>query len=287
MKQILITLIFLLSLAARPALAEKLVKIWQLDGLSNPESVIYDSRNGLLYVSNVNGAPNEKDGNGFISRVSLDGKMLDQQWVGGLDAPKGLTIHHDRLYVSDIDTLVEIDIGSGSIVNTWSDPDAKFLNDVTADRDGRIYVSDMVTNRIHVLEDGHFSVWLEDAALENPNGLHAESLQLIVGAWGVMTDGFATEIPGHLKAVSLHDKSIRSLGTGVAVGNLDGVEPVDDEFYVTDWIAGRLFRIDRYGNARLLLELEQGMADHEYIGLHRLILLPMMKNNTLLAYKVN
>ncbi|MCG8325690.1 MAG: hypothetical protein MI673_09240 [Thiotrichales bacterium] len=278
-----IVLLFLVSITSH---ADELEKIWETGGLANPESAVYDQRNGVIYVSNVNGSPVEKDGNGFISIVSLDGTIIEREWVRGLDAPKGLALHNDHLYVADINRLVAIDIPTGSISNTWTDESAEFLNDVTATADGRVFVSDMVTNRIHVMADDSFEVWLEAAGLDNPNGLHAERRQLIVGAWGVMTDGFATAVPGHMKAVNLLDKTISSLGSGNPVGNLDGVEPVEDDFYVTDWMAGKLYRIDRHGNARLLLQLEKGMADHEYIELHNLIILPMMKNNTLLAYRV-
>jgi len=286
MKKNFLYIFLLLPLIPGSLTAEELVKVWQVDGLSNPESVIYDEANNVLYVSNVNGAADEKDGNGFISKVSPDGEMLELEWVTGLNAPKGLAMHNDHLYVADIDNLVEIDIPGASIINRYPDANAKFLNDVTATSDGRIFVSDMVTNKIHLLENQKFSVWLEDAALENPNGLHAENGQLILGAWGVMTDGFATDVPGHLKSINLTDKSIRSLGDGKPIGNLDGVEPVGNDFYVTDWMAGKLFRIDRSGNAVLLLELVQGMADHEYIENQAMVLLPMMKSNTLLAYKV-
>ena len=286
MQRFFYNIILILSILPATLQAEELVKVWETAGLSNPESVIYDPATETLYVSNVNGAADAKDGNGFISRVSPSGEMLESNWVAGLDAPKGLNLHNGRLYVADIDRLVEIDIAGAAISNTWTDTTAKFLNDVTVADDGRVFVSDMVTNRIHVLDNGSFSVWLEDAGLENPNGLHAESGQLIVGAWGVMTDGFATAVPGHLKTVNLEDKTIRSLGSGEPVGNLDGVEAAGSDFYVTDWMAGKLYRIDRAGNATLLLELEQGMADHEYLENDSMLLLPMMNNNTLLAYRV-
>ncbi len=278
--------IFLAFILTQWTSAESLQLVWKLEGLSAPESVIYDARNGVLYVSNINGAPDARDGNGYISKVSVDGKMIEENWLGGLDAPKGLAVFNDRLYVTDIDTLVEIDLTSASILNKYVDNEAKFLNDVTVAEDGSVYVSDMVTNRIHLLKDGAFSVWLTDTDLDNPNGLHAERLQLVIGAWGKMTDGFTTAIPGHMKAVNYHDRAIRSLGDGQPVGNLDGVEPVDDAFYVTDWFNGGLFHIDRYGNVKKLLELEKGSADLEYLPWKKQIFIPMMLNNTLVAYQV-
>lgn len=265
-----------------------LEKVWELDGLMNPESVVYDSMTDALYVSNVNGAPTEKDGNGFITKVSLDGKILDKEWVKGLDAPKGLAIYNGKLYTADIDTLVQIDIATASVTRRYSVSDAKFLNDVAASSNGEIYVSDMVMNRIHVLKDGSFSIWLESPDLLNPNGLLVQGDKLIEGAWGVMTDGFATPIPGHLQSISLADKSITVIGDGTPVGNMDGVEPyLDGEYYVTDWMAGKLYHIHKNGEPELLLTLEQGMADLGVNPAMNMIYLPMMNNNKLIAYKAH
>lgn len=284
---LLTTLIFLLSLQLQ-AHAGDLELHWQTDSFKNPESVVYDAQRGLLYVSNVNGKPADQDGNGFISIVALDGSIQQLEWVTGLDAPKGLAIRGDRLYVADIDTLVEIEIPSGDILNRYTAAKAKFFNDVTAANNGDIYVSDMILNRIYHLHDGKLSLWLEDPALDSPNGLLAQNGQLIVASWGVMTEGFATETPGHLKTVSLDTKSIDSLGSGEPIGNLDGVEVGrEGGFYVTDWMAGKLLHISRDGHAELLLDLDQGSADLEYIADRNLLLIPMMNNNSLQAYVIH
>src|SRR5262245_49603124 len=65
-------------------------QVWELTGLEAPESALPDPTGEVIYVSNVVGAPDAKDGNGYISRVSPDGKVLEQRWAVGLDAPKGL-----------------------------------------------------------------------------------------------------------------------------------------------------------------------------------------------------
>ena len=181
---------------------------WELDGLSNPESVIYDPTLNHLYVSNVNGSPIEKDANGFISIVSLSGKIIQEKWVIGLNAPKGLALHGRTLYTADIDELVAIDIDSGRIINKFKVDDAKFLNDVTASENGDVYVSDMALDRIHILTEDNFSIWIESSELEAPNGLLALGDEIILGSWGKMTDGFATDVPGHLKRISIQDLSL-------------------------------------------------------------------------------
>ncbi|MEE9319737.1 MAG: hypothetical protein V3U76_04755 [Granulosicoccus sp.] len=252
-----------------------------------PESAIHDVKNNVIYVSNINGEGMDKDGNGFISKMLLDGSITELEWVTGLDAPKGMALVGDNLYVSDITALVEIDIASGKVINRYEAEGAKFMNDVAADQSGIIYVTDMVTNTIHKLADGALSAWVNDEALENPNGLFVEDGRLVVGAWGTMTDGFSTEVPGHLKTVSLTDGSIDSLGDGSAIGNLDGVEPDGNgSYYVTDWMAGELLHVSPSGTSETLVKLEQGSADLEVIAEEGLVVIPMMMNNKVVAYKI-
>jgi len=276
------------AIATSSSLAGELTKAWETpDTLSGPESAIYHAGSDMIFVSNVNGAPNEKDSNGFISTLSPDGTVIKADWVTGLHAPKGLALSGDNLYVSDVDTLVEINIESGAISNTYAAADSQFLNDVAADADGNIYVSDMMTNTVYRLSGGELSPWLQSDDLENPNGLFVEGDNLIVGSWGVMTDGFATEVPGHLKSVSLADQSIQSLGNGTAVGNLDGVESDGNgNYYVTDWIAGKLLHIMPSGESNELLDLGQGSADHAVMADQGLIVIPMMNDNKVVAYKI-
>lgn len=267
--------------------SERLELAWELEGFKNPESAVYDPRLNIVYVSNVNGSPNEKDDNGFISIVSVNGNLLNEKWVTGLNAPKGLAVFEHTLYIADIDELVAINIDNGRIIKKHKVDDARFLNDVDVDSDGNVYVSDMVLNRIHKLSGNDFSIWIESEKLENPNGLHFTEDDIIVGSWGKMTDGFATEIPGHLKRISLNTKSLSSIGEGTPVGNLDGVEGSDETgFYVTDWMNGALFHISSKGKAVKILDFNQGSADLELIEKKNLLIIPQMKENKLFAYKI-
>ena len=82
-----------------------------------PESVVFDQKNEVLYVSNITEHPFNKDGTGFISKVGLDGKIIELKWVKSLNAPKGLTIVNDKLFIADVDELVEVDIATSKIIN--------------------------------------------------------------------------------------------------------------------------------------------------------------------------
>ena len=262
-------------------------KVWEATGLKNPESAVYDSGAGVIYVSDVAGEPNAKDGTGFIAKLSPEGKLTDADWVSGLNAPKGMALVDGKLYVADIDQLAVVDVATGEITDRYDAPGAKFLNDVAAASDGRVFVSDMVTNTIWSLDGEKFEIWLQDAASENPNGLYAEDGRLVVASWGVMAENFSTEVPGHMKIVDLATKEIKPLGSTEPAGNLDGVEPDGKGGYlVTDWMSGGLLRISSDGKAEMLLDLDQGSADLEVIEDQNLAVIPIMSKGSVMAYKV-
>jgi sugar lactone lactonase YvrE len=287
MMRILCATVSLFMFVGSAVSAQSVSETWRTEGLSNPESVVFDPAENVLYVSNVAGEAMAKDGKGFISRLSPDGKIVTLEWAAGLDAPKGLALAGDRLYVSDIDQLVAVDTKTGAIAGRWPAAGAKFLNDVAADDAGRIFVSDMMTNRIWVLDGDRFEVWLEDPALENPNGLKISGDQLIVASWGAMEPDFSTKIPGHLLAVDLASKKITALGDPKPIGNLDGLEPDGaGGWYFTDWMSGGLFQAGADGKATELLDLAMGSADIGIIPAEKLLLVPMMNDGHLVAYKI-
>ena len=275
----------LILASATPAIANE---VWSLSGFKAPESVLLDSQRNVLYVSNVAGEANAKDGVGFISKVSPDGKMIEAEWVKGLNAPKGLVMNGDKLYVSDVDQLVEIDVTKGQVTNSWKAEGSKFLNDTAVDSTGRVYVSDMLADSIYVLENGTLSVFLQGAGLLHPNGLRVEGDKLLVAAWGAdIQPDFSTKTPGHLLSVDLKTKAISNVGSGRPVGNLDGLEPDGaGNWIVTDWVNGTLYRLHPGGKADQLMDLNKGSADLEFVENSKLAIIPMMIDGKVTAYKV-
>ena len=281
---------FIIALSASLNAKPILNKLWETKAdFKLPESVVYDKKNDILYVSNMQDDPFKKDKNGFISKVDLNGKILKLKWIKGLNAPKGLAISKGKLYVGDVDQLIEIDIKKGTIIKKYDAIGAALLNDVAVDTKGNVYVSDTFTDTIYRLNTfGQLTKWLYSPKLQAPNGLHYEKGQLIVGSWGHPTDGWAAAEVGHLKTISLKTKKIKSLGNGKAVGNLDGVESDGNgAYYVADWVGGKLLHIQRNGRFKEVLKLSQGVADHEMIHEKNIIIIPMMLEGKLITYKIN
>lgn len=269
------------------AVAAEPQKMWEASGFKQPESVVFDPGAGAIYVSNVNGDAMKKDGNGFISKLGPDGKVVTMEWVKGLDSPTGLALANGKLYAADVDRIAEIDVAKGEIIQRYEAPGSKFLNDLTADKTGRVYASDMVTNSIWLLDGGKLSLLMQDDALENPNGLLAEDGRLVVASWGKMAPDFSTKVPGHMKVVDLATKKVSALGDSTPAGNFDGVVPDGKGHYlVTDWMSGGLFHVAKDGKPTRLLPVAKGSADLG-VGPDNIIMIPMMMDGTVLAYKVD
>lgn len=101
-----------------------------------------------------------------------------------------------------------------------------------------------------------------------------------------MNPDFSTDVPGHMKSISLDSGEVTTLGSGEPAGNLDGVEPDGaGSYHVTDRVSGGLLHITAEGEVHELLDLPQGSADLEFVEADRLIVIPMMDDNTVHAYR--
>jgi sugar lactone lactonase YvrE len=264
--------------------------VWTIDqGLSRPESAHFDFASKHLFISNVAGAPTEKNGQGYITKADARGNVIQAKWVTGLNAPKGLRAAGGVLWTADIDEVVAIDIASGKINERVPIDGAKFLNDVAIDNDGVVYVSDMLANRIYRIAEGRPAVFAEGEHLESPNGLLVHDRQLIVAAWGTGIDPstFGVKTPGRLYALDLKTKD-KTLITPQPLGNLDGVEnDGSGGYFVSDWVAGKVYRISAEGEAAVILQGFRGAADLGIVEGEGLLLVPRMLEDKVTAYDVN
>lgn len=266
----------------------RLVEVWSTPGFANPESVALSANRRFLYVSNVNGEGDARDGNGYISRLGLDGKVLHAQWSNGLDAPKGLALHGRRLFVSDVSQLVEIDARDGRIVARHGVEGAKFLNDVAIAPKrtpiaGGVLVSDSATARIHLWRKGRMSTWLEAPLLRSINGLLPERDRLIV-----------TTMQGRLLAVDWKTRAITTLAEGIGDG--DGVVALGDGAHLVGEWPGRLFHVadgeidvlidsretKRYINDFILIDAAIGDRDRRV----RTLIVPGWEPGVVTAYRI-
>ena len=272
----LIALSALLAAAgAQPAQAQAaLTPLWSLDGLADPESVALGPDGETLYVANVAGEGDAKDANGFISRVSRDGRMLEREWARGLDGPKGAVVGGGELLVSDITRLVAIDLATGEITRSHDVPGAGFLNDVAVTPQGEVLVADSASGRIFSLKDGAVAVWAEGPELRAVNGLLPEPGRLVV-----------TTMAGKLLAFDYATRAVRVLAEGL--GDADGVASLGEGRYLVSEWPGRLFEVAADGTARVLIdERAAPRYINDFILVGDELIVPHWKPGALSVYRV-
>ena len=243
------------------AMADELTAVWQLDNFDQPESVVANLAEKAIYVSNINGQPTELNGKGYISKLSLDGKVLDKHWLGNLDAPKGIAIYGDFLYIADMQQVHQVSISQGKIVNQFQVNQAKMLNDITVSSDGTVYISDLLGGGIYRISDNQISAWFSHENLAHPNGLLWRQDELLIATWGLgMNDDFTTQTAGSIYALNINNSNLIAIKGAEQLGNLDGLVQEDNTLYVSDWISGDLFKIENNMSSKVL-ELKPGLAD--------------------------
>jgi hypothetical protein len=190
---------------------------------SQPEAVRYDPDQDVYFVGNWGvGAPDAKDNNGYISRMTPDGKVEQLKFVAGgtggatLNAPRGMFIVGDTLWVVDADAVRGFNRRTGAplVTANFSAYKLGFLNDIAAGPDGE-YVTDTGTNQIYRIAGGRVSVALSDSALGGPNGItwDAQGRRFIVVPWDASV--IKAWVPG--------SKTLTDIGRSGAK-NFDGVE---------------------------------------------------------------
>ena len=214
---------------------------------ASPESAIHDPARDLIYVSNVNGYT--ENGAGYLSAVSPDGEIVAAKWVEGLNAPTGMAIDGDTLYVADFNRLAEIDIRARAIRQFYAAPDENpGLNDVTVGPDGAVYVSASNLGAVYKLDEGALNVWAKDDALQFANGLYANEDGLLVA-------GF------YLNRIAWRTKEINSFGDG-ALEDLESIETDGADGYFLTMIGDKpIYHLDKDGRATLVLARDTYSAD--------------------------
>jgi len=254
-----------------------LKELWSSDTVfRTPESVLFDKAHNLVYVANVNMNPWEKDGNGFISKMDLRGKVLDLKWVSGLNGPKGMGIIGNSLFVADIDEVVEINMESGQVMNRFKVDGTPTLNDITV-LNGVVYISGSDSNKVFELRNGVITTILE-GDFGRPNGLFAEENRLLM-----LTSGSSM-----LKSFNYNTKESTDLVGGFGHG--DGIVPVGNGDYLASSWKGELFYVTSDWKRTQLLDTqaeEINAADIDYIIDKNMLLVPTFFDNRVVAYQVS
>lgn len=258
--------------------SEKLTLKWQSDTLlQTPEAVCYNPSDGFLYVSNISGQnPLEKDGNGFISKMDLDGNIVELKWAEGLHAPKGMFISEGVLYISDIDHIYAIKIETAEVIRKTEITGSIFLNDIEV-IDGEVYVSDSKTQNVYKVKNGEYELFVNSNDFVFPNGVLAIDGALLLGTGSSIV------------RLNLEDASYEEFL--INTGSVDGLVQIDaTTFLYTDW-QGKTHIHELGKEKELILDTTPvegwNAADIWYIQDKNLLLITNFYKNTLSCYTLN
>ena len=269
MKRMLVTTAALAigAISAQPALAQlKVASDKTITGFTHPESVGCDPRNKAIYVSEFGSklAPLEKDAAGYISKWSLDGKLIEKNFLPGdkgekLNKPKGIWVQGNRLWTTDIDSAWVFDLKTKK-ARRVAIPGIKFANDPAVSGKS-LYVTDNAGDQLFKVEPADFlnmkgepkvTTVFKDAKA-NPNGIWPAKR-------GLLVVGFTA--PDQPRAIYAIGKDGQPKAISDPLGRLDGVtELKDGSLLVTDWISGSLFQWSKKGGRNKLAEGFKGPAD--------------------------
>lgn len=265
-----------------------------IGGFQTPESARWDPLTDLYYVTSINGAPSDKDNNGFISVVFPGGTIRDTALIAGgkngvtLNAPKGIAIRGDTLWVTDIDVVRAFNSVTAAPIATIEVPGATFLNDIVAAPDGSLYITDTAirftatgiehpgTDKIYrIAADRTVTVAFEGDTLGRPNGIAWDSAgaRFIVVPFGVPSL-FGWK-PGEVPAV---------IATGP--GGYDGVEVVQGVIWVSSWTDSSVYRYEN-GQGTNLIKGVPSPADIGYDAKRGRVIVPVFTENRVEVWQIH
>jgi len=263
-------------------------------GLSTPESVMHDDAADVYLVSNVNGDPSAVDNNGFISRLTPDGKVETLKWIEGgknkvtLNAPKGIGLMGDSVYVTDIDTVRIFNRKTGAPEGDVKIPGATFLNDLAVTTDGHVLVSDMgMKSGAKGFEPtGTDAVWSIDKAKKATPLAKGKDLG---GPNGILptTDKVWVVTFGSGEMYTLDSKGKKAEAKKLPMGQLDGIVMLPGgDVLVSSWEAKAVFRGKPAGDFTSIVEDVKSPADIGYDQKRSRLLVPMFEVDEVRAYEI-
>ncbi len=253
-----------------------------VEGFSSPESTIVNKND--LYVSNVGKElkPTLKDGDGFISKLDVNGKIKELHFIDGLDAPKGMGIVGNTLFVADINTLRGFDLQSKKEIFNVVFEGVNFLNDITVKDSNTLFIGASDTSAIYEVNISNKSYKkLMDFTVTN--GLFYEDGILYAAQLGSTTQNMF-DGKGKLYKIDLKDNN-KLTQLGNFEGVLDGVTKVGNKVYVSDWGNAkdtgivRVYDLKTKEETILKLQSFMGAADFWIDEKSKKIFMPQMIGN--------
>jgi len=255
-------------LACLPSFAQhSLEKLWESDTLSlkGPESALFDPKSNSLYVSSMNA--------GSVVLMDLNGKVIKQDWITGLNSNKGSALYNGLFYTAETSSVAVIDVAKAVIIKRIPIDSAVMLNDLAIDSKGIVYVSDTRTGKVYRIENDKPTLYLGN--MPGANGLLTVNNNLYV-----------------LTSTSIVKSDANKVVTKIADGfesGLDGIVMVGKNEFIISNYKGMLWWIRADGTQQLLLDTRANgimSNDISYDSKTKILYVPSFRTNRIIAYKV-
>ncbi len=258
---------------APPSPPGSLEVLWIASGFEQPEGAAL-APDGSYFISNIGpGDSGALDGNGYISRVNVDGTIAKARFAEGLHAPAGLTVHDGILYAADRDGVAMIDAATGEARGKVMMEGVAFLNDMTVWK-GDVLVSDSGTATIHKVTPEGASVFAASGDWEGINGILGDGDRLLITA---MTRGqlFAYRGPDEVSLIATGMKDADGVGLIPGGG-----------FLVSSW-PGEIYHVRDDASVTLLVDTKaQGILQNDLSVFADVVIVPNWEPGTVTAWKI-
>lgn len=282
-----ILVVFFISIQLAACNAETV----KVEGFSAPESVTSDGT--FFYVSNVGEKlkPMDRDGDGYISKLTSEGGIIERRFISGLDAPKGMVVLKGVLYVNDIDRLKGFNLADGRKVFDldFSSEGTSFLNGITLMDDEMLLISAMDTGSLYMVDTSASPGYKKvecDSDLFGPNGLSFDSKTETIYFCSFGKDHKPNGIVGSGR-IENNKFSFERINPGR--GFYDGMVYHEGEIIFSDWVdfgkKGVLIRQNIESGESSVLNLGEkigGPADFYLDEKGKRLWIPMMMENKIL-----
>lgn len=262
----------------------------QVSGLESPHSFLADPATNSYFISNINGESEARDNNGFITKLSDDGRITAFKFIEGghgdvtLHAPKGMAVVDQVLYVTDLDTLRAFNKTTGKplaslvLPRQTSGGKPQSLVDVASDGQGHLYLADQGNNaiyRVDLTPTLTLSRYVSGDHLAGPSGVavHPKTGHVVVVSWDsgkifdITPEGALTEL----------------VSNGFFTGRFQNLSGVDFDrwgsMYVSDATKGKIWRMTPNQKFQVIAEYLPSPTDLGIDRVNHLILVPYQESN--------
>ena len=262
----------------------------QVSGLEAPHSFLADPVSNSYFISNINGESDAHDNNGFITKLSDDGRITAFKFIEGgrgnvtLHAPKGMAVVDDVLYVTDLDTLRAFDKTTGKSLSAIVLPrptnanSPQSLVDVAADGRGHLYLADQLGNaiyRLNLTPELTLSLYVSGSHLAGPSGVavHPKTGHVVVVSFDsgkifdITPEGALTEL----------------VSNGFFTARFQNLSGIDFDrwgsMYVADATKGKIWRMGPNKKFQVIAEYLPSPTDLGIDRANHLILVPYQDSN--------